>query len=221
MVTGYASIDGVDLEAELRTPNDERGRSALRTLMENAKRTATDFLVPPPWTELSKGLCGVIPTSSGAQFCPEEKFLLKGLEGRRKGSSRSALSRIWDVPMGSSDYECSARPHPRQRYPDQAARGVAAARLVAFRRNSRGRRSLWRHSADASHLPCTQAPSWRCGHERAVKHLVDTTDFWNLRTSRLAVILTYLKETTAYLSHWKPYHDHLAALAIGVEHRKA
>lgn len=43
IVTGYASIDGVDLDAELRTPNKQRGRSALRTLMDNAKRTATDF----------------------------------------------------------------------------------------------------------------------------------------------------------------------------------
>ena len=53
--------------------------------------------------------------------------------------------------------------------------------------------------------------------DRAVKHLVDTTDFWNTRTTRLAPIMAYLKETTSLLKHWAPYRDHLEALAIGIE----
>jgi len=43
--------------------------------------------------------------------------------------------------------------------------------------------------------------------ERAVKHVVDATDFWNIRATRLAAI-----------PHWSPYQDYLAQLAIGVEH---
>jgi len=57
--------------------------------------------------------------------------------------------------------------------------------------------------------------------ERAVKHLVDSTDFWNIRTARLSVILSYLKETTATIPHWEPYQNPLASLEIGVEHWKA
>ncbi len=53
--------------------------------------------------------------------------------------------------------------------------------------------------------------------DRAVKHLVDSTDFWNIRTSRLAVILTYLIEITADNNHWQEYQNHLMALTIGVE----
>jgi len=56
--------------------------------------------------------------------------------------------------------------------------------------------------------------------ERAVKHLVDSTDFWNLRTTRLAAILAYLQETTAHVPHWAVYKDALMQLAIGVEHHR-
>ena len=57
--------------------------------------------------------------------------------------------------------------------------------------------------------------------DRAVKHLVDTTDFWNIRTGRLAVILAYLWEATSSNSHWQDYQNHLSALAIGVENWRA
>ncbi len=56
--------------------------------------------------------------------------------------------------------------------------------------------------------------------ERAVKHLVDCTDFWNLKATRLAVILAYLQETTAHVPHWAAYKDALTQLAIGVEHHR-
>ena len=85
VVTGYASIDGVDLEAELRTPNGQRGRSALRTLMENAKRTATDFLLPPAMERAIKKVRGGDPYQFWREFSAEEKFLLKGLEGEAAG----------------------------------------------------------------------------------------------------------------------------------------
>lgn len=70
IVTGYASIDGVDLDAELRTPNKQRGCSAMRTLMDDAKRTATDFLVPRPWIARSRRRAAETPISSGASSRP-------------------------------------------------------------------------------------------------------------------------------------------------------
>ncbi len=54
-----------------------------------------------------------------------------------------------------------------------------------------------------------------------MKHLVDSTDFWNLRTTRLAAILGYLREVTAYNAHWTEYQDALEKLTIGVEHYRA
>jgi hypothetical protein len=56
--------------------------------------------------------------------------------------------------------------------------------------------------------------------DRAVKHLIDTTDFWNTRSTRLGPIITYLQEITAGLKHWASYENHLSALAIGVENAR-
>jgi len=55
---------------------------------------------------------------------------------------------------------------------------------------------------------------------RAIKHLADTSDFWNIRSTRLIPILSYLREITARLPHWQPYQDHLEALQLAVEHWK-
>ena len=61
---------------------------------------------------------------------------------------------------------------------------------------------------------------WRADMHRAVKYLDNSTAFWNNRTARLAPILTYLRETTAYLPHWQPYQNPLSALQLGIEHWK-
>jgi hypothetical protein len=57
--------------------------------------------------------------------------------------------------------------------------------------------------------------------DRAIKHLIDTTDFWNTRSTRLAPIIAYLQETTAEREDWAPYSAHLATLAIGIENARA
>ncbi len=116
VVTGYASIDGIDLEAELRTPNAERGRSALRTLMENAKRTATDFLVPPAMDRAIRKANAGDSYSFWRQFSPEEKFLLKGL-GRR--GTRRFQDRRFPGPwprVRPQQLRRLPRTHPRQRF---------------------------------------------------------------------------------------------------------
>ncbi len=51
-----------------------------------------------------------------------------------------------------------------------------------------------------------------------LRHLVESTDFWNLRTTQLAAIIGYLQEVTAHNPHWAPMQDAMAGLAIGVEH---
>ena len=52
--------------------------------------------------------------------------------------------------------------------------------------------------------------------DRAVKHLVDSTDFWNIRSGQLAVILSYLLEIIDGLEHWHFYRHHIDAPSIGV-----
>ena len=66
--------------------------------MENAKRTATDFLVPPVMDQAIKKAGRMNVYQFWRDFSPEEKFLLKGLEQEAQGSSKSEPFRIWAVP---------------------------------------------------------------------------------------------------------------------------
>ena len=221
VVTGYASIDGVDLEAELRTPNAERGRSALRALMENAKRTATDFLVPPAMDRALKKLGGTDAYQFWREFSPEEKFLLKGLEQEAQGLLKLGAFQDLGRAYGLSDYESLIGPtranDTRTKLPEELPRPEA----IRFDEVPAGERTLWRYSPTRHIYHALKLLQGGADIDRSIKHLVDSTDFWALRTIRLAVILAYLRETTAYVPHWEPYKDHLATLEIGVENWKA
>jgi hypothetical protein len=220
VVTGYASIDGVDLEAELRTPNAQRGRSALRTLMDNAKRTATDFLVPPAMDRAIRKVGAGDVYQFWRQFSPEEKFLLKGLEGEVQGVFKLGAFQDLGRAYGLADYESLLGPtranDTRTALPKELPRPDA----LRFDEVSAAERGLWRYSPTRHIYHALKLLADGADVERAVKHLVDSTDFWNLRTTRLAVILGYLQEMMAHLSHWAGYQDALAQLAIGVEHHR-
>jgi putative DNA methylase len=221
VVTGYASIDGVDLEAELRTPNAERGRSALRTLMDNAKRTATDFLVPPAMGQAIRKASGGNAYPFWREFSPEEKFLLKGLELETQGVFKIGAFQDLGRAYGLSDYESLLGPtkanDTRTKLPEELPRPDA----VRFDDVPAAERALWRYSPVRHIYHALKLLQSGADIERAVKHLVDSTDFWNIRTTRLAVILSYLREITGHLPHWALYQNYLAALEIGVEHWKA
>ena len=221
VITGYASIDGVDLEAELRTPNAERGRSALRTLMENAKRTATDFLVPLAMDQAIKKAGRTDVYQFWREFSPEEKFLLTGLEQEAQGVFKIGAFQDLGRAYGLSDYESLLGPtranDTRTKLPDELPRPEA----TRFDEVPAGERMLWRYSPTRHVYHALKLLHGGADIDRAVKHLVDSTDFWNIRTTRLAVILAYLRETTAHMSHWAPYKDPLITLEIGVENWKA
>jgi len=221
VVTGYASIDGVDLEAELHTSNAERGRSALRSLMENAKRTATDFLVPPAMDRALKKISGADAYQFWREFSAEEKFILKGLEQEADGLFKIGAFQDLGRAYGLSDYESLMGPtkanDTRTKLPEELPRPDA----VRYEDVPASDRSQWRYSPTRHVYHALKLLEGGADAERAVKHLVDSTDFWNIRTTRLAVILAYLKETTATIPHWELYHDSLTSLEIGVEHWKA
>lgn len=220
VVTAYASIDGVDLDAELRTPNAERGRSALRTLMENAKRTATDFLVPPAMDRAIRKAGAGDPYAFWRQFCPEEKFLLKGLEGEAQGVFKIGAFQDLGRAYGLVAYEDLMGPtkanDSRTKLPKELPRPDA----TRFEDVPASERGLWVNSPTRHIYHALKLLAGGAEVDRAVKHLIDTTDFWNTRSTRLAPIISYLQEITAGLEHWAPYEDHLAALAIGVENAR-
>lgn len=221
VVTGYASIDGVDLEAELRTPNRERGRSALRTLMENAKRTATDFLVPPVMERAIKKHAAGDSYQFWREFSAEEKFLLKGLELEQQGMFKISAFQDLGRAYGLADYESLMGPvrtnDSRTILPQELPRPDA----TRFFDIDPAERALWKYSPTRHLYHSLKLLAEGADMDRAVKHLVDSTDFWNIRTGRLAVILAYLLEVTAFNDHWKEYQGHLASLAIGVENWRA
>lgn len=220
VVTGYASIDGVDLDAELRTPNAERGRSALRTLMENAKRTATDFLVPSAMYRAIRKAGAGDPYAFWRQFSPEEKFLLKGLEGESQGVFKIGAFQDLGRAYGLSAYEDLMGPtranDSRTMLPAEFPRTEA----LRFDDLPAGDRGQWPHSPTRHIYHALKLLADGAEIDRAVKYLVDTTDFWNTRSTHLASIFSYMAEVTAQLEHWKQYREPLAALAIGVENAR-
>lgn len=221
VVTGYASIDGVDLDAELRTPNAERGRSALRTLMENAKRTATDFLVPPAMDRAIRNAAAGDPYAFWRQFSPEEKFLLKGLEGEAQGIFKIGAFQDLGRAYGLTDYEQFLGPtkanDSRTKVPAELPRPEA----IRFDEVPASDRGLWSYSPTRHIYHALKLLEAGADSDRAIKHLVDSTDFWNTRSTRLAPIVAYLRGTTSTLKDWTPYQDHLATLAIAIENARA
>jgi hypothetical protein len=221
VVTGYATIDGVDLEAELRTPNRERGRSALRVLMENAKRTATDFLVPPAMEQAIKKHAAGDSYQFWREFAAEEKFLLKGLELEQQGMFKISAFQDLGRAYGLADYESLMGPvranDSRTALPEELPRPD----VTRFADITPAERGLWKFSPTRQLYYALKLLAEGADMDRAIKHLVDSTDFWNIRTSRLAVILAYLREATANNNHWQDYQNHLASLAIGVENWRA
>ena len=220
VVTGYASIDGVDLDAELRTPNAERGRSALRTLMENAKRTATDFLVPPGMDRAIRKAGAGDPYAFWREFCPQEKFLLKGLEGEAQGVFKIGAFQDLGRAFGLVAYEELMGPTKANDSRTKVPKELPRPDAIRFDDVPASDRGLWPNSPTRHIYHALKLLVGGAEIDRAVKHLIDTTDFWNTRSTRLAPIIAYLQETTARLEHWQPYEDHLAALAIGVENAR-
>ena len=221
VVTGYATIDGVDLEAELRTPNRERGRSALRILMENAKRTATDFLVPPVMERAIKKFGVGDSYQFWREFSSEEKFLLKGLEIEQQGMFKISAFQDLGRAYGLADYESLMGPvranDSRTALPEELPR-PDTTRFIDISSAERGQ---WQYSPTRHIYHSLKLLKEGADMDRAVKHLVDSTDFWNIRTGRLAVILSYLREITFGNSHWQDYQNKLDALGIGVENWRA
>lgn len=221
VVTGYDTIDGVDLEAELRTPNRERGRSALRLMMENAKRTATDFLVPPLMEQTIRKYAAGDSYQFWRQFAAEEKFLLKGLELERQGMFKISAFQDLGRAYGLADYESFMGPirtnNSRTALPVELPRPDS----TRFAEIPPDQRDTWRYSPTRQLYHALRLLQEGADMDRAVKHLLDTTDFWNIRNGRLKVIMAYLIATTAVIDHWQTYQKSLESLALSVDSWRA
>ena len=132
------------------------------------------------------------------EFSAEEKFLLKGLELEQQGMFKISAFQDLGRAYGLADYESLMGPvrtnDSRTILPEELPR-PDATRFVDI---DPAERALWGYSPTRHLYHSLKLLAEGADMDRAVKHLVDSTDFWNIRTGRLAVILAYLLEVTAF-----------------------
>jgi putative DNA methylase len=222
VVTGFSSIDGIDLDEELRTPNKQRGNSVLKDMMNQAKRTAVDFLVPLGLEEhLRRSPDGTSAYHFWRSLAPEEKFLLKSLELEAGGVSKIGAFQDLGRAYGIADYEELLGPvvanEARSKLPNEFPRPDLARwdDIPANERNQFGH-SITRHLYHALKMLAEGADA-----DRAVKHLVDCTNFWSDRQGKHLVILAYLYQTTGTNDAWDELRPQLQTLRLAVENHRA
>ncbi len=222
VVTGFSSIDGIDLDEELRTPNKQRGNSVLKDLMNQAKRTAVDFLVPLGLEEhLRRSPDGTSAYQFWRSLAPEEKFLLKSLELEAGGVSKIGAFQDLGRAYGIADYEDLLGPvvanEARSKLPHEFPR----ADLTRWDEVPANERTRFPHSVTRQLYHALKMLAEGADADRAVKHLVDCTNFWSDRQSRLLVILAYLYQTTGTNKAWDDLRPRLQTLRLAVENHRA
>jgi len=222
VVTGYASIEGVDLDEELRTPNKQRGNSALRKLMDSAKRTATDFLVPSALELMMKSASdGTSAYNFWRSLSLEEKFLLKGLEMENDGVNKIGAFQDLGSAYCLAGYEELMGPartnEARTKLPDEFPRPD----MEYFSDVAHGDRGKFSHSVTRHLYYAMKFLKEGAEMERAIKHLIDCTDFWQERHSRHLHLLGYLLRVTSNNQAWHGYRPILESLAMAVENWRA
>ena len=93
VVTGYSSIDDIDVERELNRVRRRGDESPLTNLIRSAVKIASDFLIP-------EGLDRAIWRGLG----PEERFYLKGIEVEAHGEYRDGVYQEFARGFGVGDY---------------------------------------------------------------------------------------------------------------------
>ena len=222
VVTGFSSIDGIDLEEELRTPNRLRDNSVLRAMMNQAKRTAVDFLVP---LGLEEHLRRSPDATSAYQFwrslSPEEKFLLKSLELESGGLKKIGTFQDLGRAYGIADYDALLGQvianDARTKLPSEFPRPD----LTRWAEVPANERDQFAHSVTRHLYHALQLLEEGADPERALKHLIDSTNFWADRHSRHLVILSYLYQTTEAIAAWASVRPHIQTLRLAVENHRA
>ena len=223
VVTGFSSIDGIDLDEELRTLNKERrqhGASVLRQMMNQAKRTAVDFLVPLGLEEhLKRSPDGTSAYQFWRSLAPEEKFLLKALEleavGVEKIGAFQDLGRAYGI--ATNDHEALLGPltanAARTKLPAEFPRpDLTRWDDLPATEHDQFPHCITRHIYHALQLLGDGAES-----DRAVKHLVDSTNFRQDREGKHLVILGYLYQITEPIAAWTDIRPIIQTLRLAVE----
>ena len=93
VLTQYASIEDLDVSHELSRERRRDESNPIENIIENAVRTASNFLVPAD-----------LPNHLWRQLAPEEKLYVKGLDVERHGDFRSGVYQEFARGFGVRDY---------------------------------------------------------------------------------------------------------------------
>jgi putative DNA methylase len=222
VVTGFSSIDGIDLEEELRTPNKQRGASVLRDMMNQAKRTAVDFLVPIGLEEhLKRSPDGTSAYQFWRSLAPEEKFLLKALELEAGGVEKIGAFQDLGRAYGIADYESLLGPVKANEARTKLPMEFPRPDLTRWDDLPASEREQFDHSVTRHIYHALQLLAGGADADRAVKHLVDCTNFWPDREGKHLVLLGYLYQTTQPIAAWQDIHPLVQTLRLAVENHRA
>ena len=93
VLTNYRAIEDVDLSSELSRERRRGEANPLARIIEDAVRTASNFLVPAG-----------LPAHVWLRLAPEERLYLKGLEVESHGDYRSGVYQEFARGLGVADY---------------------------------------------------------------------------------------------------------------------
>lgn len=188
VLTGYAAIDEIDVERELRRTRKRGEQSPVTGLIERAVRIASDILFPEGLAEQEWRRLG-----------PEERLYLKGIQVEARGESREGVYQELARGYGAAEYRemlasrtaNKARLKTPSEFAGRELRGLAAGGFAG---------SLLRQTLFAIYTTATNPDA---GPRAAKEYLRrELPDYWNSRETILA-LLRYLTVTPIGLAHWE------------------
>ncbi len=200
VLTQYRAIEDIDVARHLADARDADTANPIETIIANAVRTASNFLVPAglrdaAWLWLRLG--------------PEEKLYLKGLEVEAHGDYRAGVYQEFARGFGVRDYRALLRTGKANETRLKTASELGRAELG----HSKFGASLVRHALYAA---------WRAAETEDVTESMtwlrtELPDYWNQRDALVAV-LRYLSATE--VAHWRQDATaaHLVAGAVANDH---
>jgi len=188
VLTGYAAIDEIDAERELRRTRVKGEKSPVTGLIERAVRIASDILVPDG-----------LDASVWRRLGPEERLYLKGVQVEARGEGREGVYQELARGYGAAEYRemlasrtaNKARLKTASEFAGRDVHGLATGGFAG---------SLLRQTLFAIHTTATNTDA---GPRMAKEYLRrELPDYWNSRETILA-LLRYLTVTPVGLAHWE------------------
>ena len=191
VLTGYRAIEEVDAAYELARERRRGEANPLAGIIEDAVRTASNFLVPA-------GLPGHVWRA----LAPEEKFYLKGLEVEAHGDFRAGVYQEFARGLGVTDYVRLLHAGAANRTRLKTASELQRADLAGAGLLRHALYAVWRAAATGE---VTDGLTWL--------H-TELADYWPQRAA-LAALLRWLAALA--IDHWRADAAAARRLAGAVE----